>query len=188
MTLTIPSARVTGVTGVTASIHGACRGNLDQSAGVTEATLSCQSLANEEARGYSRFVVANSTIGRRGPAISRRTGADHTAGAFFVPAAPSYGGCAWETFGSAGFLESRSANLRTAATLIRFAANRGSSSTLGARPMKHTLNPPKRCRIAAHKAQAMAALRADSSLSVRLARYNAAMQKARSLEASGGAL
>jgi hypothetical protein len=54
--------------------------------------------------------------------------------------------------------------------------------------MKHTLNPPKRCRIAAHKAQAMAALRADSSLSVRLARYNAAMQKARSLEAAGGAL
>lgn len=48
-----------------------------------------------------------------------------------------YGGCAWGTFGCAGFLESRSANLRTAATLDRFAAIRGSSSTLGAPPMKH---------------------------------------------------
>ena len=38
-------------------------------------------------------------------------------------------------------------------------------------------------RIAAHKAMAMAALHANSSLSVRLARYNAAMAKARALEA-----
>ncbi|MGO3580708.1 hypothetical protein ACTXN4_28120 [Pseudomonas helleri] len=37
-------------------------------------------------------------------------------------------------------------------------------------------------RIAAHKAMAMAALHADSSLSTRLARYNHHMQRARSLE------
>ncbi|WP_312842432.1 hypothetical protein [Stutzerimonas nitrititolerans] len=40
---------------------------------------------------------------------------------------------------------------------------------------------------AALKARAFAALRADSSLSVRLRRYNEAMTKARALESVGGA-
>lgn len=44
-----------------------------------------------------------------------------------------------------------------------------------------------RIRAAAHRAMAIAALHADSSLSVRLKRYNAAMAKARALEAQGGA-
>jgi hypothetical protein len=35
-----------------------------------------------------------------------------------------YGGCAREIFGSAGFLKSRSANLRTAATLCSFRSER----------------------------------------------------------------
>jgi len=39
---------------------------------------------------------------------------------------------------------------------------------------------------AAWKARAFAALRADSSLSVRLRRYNEAMARARSLETVGG--
>ncbi|MOA32702.1 hypothetical protein D3C78_1539440 [compost metagenome] len=42
-------------------------------------------------------------------------------------------------------------------------------------------------RAAAHRSMALAALRADSSLSVRLKRYNAAMTRARALEAQGGA-
>lgn len=45
-----------------------------------------------------------------------------------------------------------------------------------------TLNPFKK-RAAAHRAMALAALRADSSLSVRLKRYNDQMAKARALEA-----
>ncbi|GAB3380394.1 hypothetical protein [Azotobacter armeniacus] len=45
-----------------------------------------------------------------------------------------------------------------------------------------TLNPSK-ARAAAHRAMALAALRADSSLSVRLKRYNDQMAKARALEA-----
>ncbi|GAB3376278.1 hypothetical protein [Azotobacter armeniacus] len=52
--------------------------------------------------------------------------------------------------------------------------------------MKHdpALNPSAlRQRAAAHRAMALAALRADSSLSVRLKRYNARMAKARALEA-----
>ena len=39
---------------------------------------------------------------------------------------------------------------------------------------------------AAWKARAFAALRADSSLSVRLRRYNEAMARARAIEAQGG--
>ena len=52
----------------------------------------------------------------------------------------------------------------------------------------HALNPSAiQQHAAALKARAFAALRADSSLSVRLARYNAAMAKARALEVQGGA-
>ena len=109
------------------------------------------------------------------------------AGAFFVPAMPLYGGRAWETFGSAGFQVSRFANLRTAATHNRLATVRGSSENkLGASAMSHlhALNPfSNRNRIAAYKARAFAALRSDSSLSVRLSRYQSAMEKARALEA-----
>lgn len=47
----------------------------------------------------------------------------------------------------------------------------------------HACNPStKSTHAAAFRAIAVAALRADSSLSVRLARYNAAMAKARALE------
>ncbi len=59
---------------------------------------------------------------------------------------------------------------------------------IGAFPMTKrrvlTLNPSK-ARARFHRACALAALRADSSLSVRLARYNAAMAKVRALEAQG---
>ncbi|SEQ69523.1 hypothetical protein SAMN04244573_02066 [Azotobacter beijerinckii] len=52
----------------------------------------------------------------------------------------------------------------------------------------HALNPSAlRQRAAAHRAMALAALRADSSLSSRLARYNHHITIARSLEATGGA-
>ncbi len=48
-----------------------------------------------------------------------------------------------------------------------------------------TLNPSK-AKAAYYRACAMSALRANSSLSVRLKRYNAAMAKARALESQGG--
>lgn len=138
------------------------------------------------APGYSGPVTANSVTGFDGPKTTRRTSAPSpTAGAFFVPSVRFYGGCAWETVRSAGFRVSRSVNLRTAATLIRLTANRGSSTTHGAIPMKlfPARNPSSRA--AAYRAMARAALRSDSSLSVRLSRYNAAMTKARALEAKG---
>jgi hypothetical protein len=52
--------------------------------------------------------------------------------------------------------------------------------------MKHALNPSKN-RAAAHRAMALAALHANSSLATRLTRYNAHMAKARALETAGGA-
>lgn len=48
----------------------------------------------------------------------------------------------------------------------------------------HAPIPSTANRAAAYRALALAALRSDSSLSVRLARYNAAISKARALEAS----
>lgn len=50
----------------------------------------------------------------------------------------------------------------------------------------HAQNPSIKKRVAALKARAMSALHADSSLKVRLDRYNSAMQKARALESQGG--
>ena len=54
----------------------------------------------------------------------------------------------------------------------------------GATPMKHALTPSA-IRAFAHRRMALSALRANSSLSVRLARYNAHMAIVRTLETSG---
>lgn len=74
---------------------------------------------------------------------------------------------------------SRSANPRTAVTLNSLAAA-GDGSQLGALPMHTTRKPSQRA--SAWRALAVAALHADSSLAVRLARYNAAMARARQLD------
>ena len=140
-------------------------------------------LAQHQPCGYSAHVPAKygADLGRSN--YSRRTSATVTvAGAFFMPAKLRYGGCAWDTFGCAGCLESRSANPRTAATPIRLAANGDSSPTQGATPMQQLRN----LRAAAHRRMAIAALHADSSLSTRLARYQHHISKARALEAVGG--
>ncbi|WKL50897.1 hypothetical protein Q1W70_15445 [Pseudomonas kielensis] len=46
---------------------------------------------------------------------------------------------------------------------------------------------PSKIRAAAHRAMALAALHANSSLATRLFRYNSHMAKARALETAGGA-
>jgi len=108
----------------------------------TEDDRSIFSIADSRVARYGLPVAANSATGFGDLISKRRIGAPMTiAGAFFVPADPCYGGCAWETFGSAGFRLPRFANLRTAATLNRLATIRGSSFQVnGARPM-HALNP-----------------------------------------------
>jgi hypothetical protein len=146
-------------------------------------------IAKRTRRRYLVAVTANSVTGFGHPVNNRRTSATvPKAGAFFVPATSLYGGCARGAFERAGFLLSRLTNLRTAAT-HSFGHERGGSSTIGAAPMNHTpaINPSA-SHAAAWKARALAALRADSSLSVRLSRYNAAMARARALEAAGGAV
>ena len=143
-------------------------------------------LAQHQPRRYRSPVTVNpvADLGRSNQ--SRRTSAPKTiAGAFFVPAVTLYGGCAWDTFGCAGCLDSRSANPRTAVTNPCLAASGDGSTNQGATPM-HTISP-SRLRAAAHRRMAFAALRADSSAATRLARYQYHMSKARALEAVGGA-
>lgn len=162
--------------------------NKSMSFGIDRQALCAEPLPGFHALAYSAAVTVNPVAGFGDPNNSRRTGAHiPVAGAFFVPAMPCYGGRARETFGSAGCLESRFANLRTAATHYRLATVRGSSTTLGALPMKHlhALNP-SRLRAAAHRRMAFAALRAGSSAAVRLSRYQHHMAKARALEGQGG--
>ena len=130
---------------------------------------------------YSLIVAANSAIGLGGPNSTRRNSAPITiAGAFFVPAFLCYGGLRRSTLGCAGLLVRRSANPAQSATPICLAAEGGGSSVQGASSM-NAINPSK-IRAAAHRAMALAALRANSSLSVRLRRYNHHMDVARSLE------
>lgn len=86
--------------------------------------------------GIVRPVAEHPATGFDGPSTYRRTGAAiHNCRRSPAQACRAYGGCAWETVRSAGVLYARSVNLRTAATLIRLTANRGSSSHTGVTPM-----------------------------------------------------
>lgn len=141
-------------------------------------------LATSRGWRYGSRVAANSAIGFGRPNRYRRNSAPITiAGAFFVRAIPCYGSCAQDASVRAGFLYLRSTNLRTAAT-HSFGRERGSSQPdTGATPMRNTLSlNPSKSHADAWKARAFAALRANSSLSVRLRRYNEAMTRARQLE------
>ena len=143
-------------------------------------------VAKSFVRRYRSSVAANSATGFDRPNRKRRNSAPITiAGAFFVPADSCYGGCAWDTFGCAGFRLLRSVNPRTAATLIRLTANGDSSHEVNGAPPMTALIPPA-IRALAHRRMALSALRANSSLSVRLKRYNAHMDIVRSLEVQGG--
>lgn len=141
-------------------------------------------LASIRAHRYCSAIAHMATGLGRSRNVRRSSAPITNVGAFFVPAVTCYGGLRGDTFGCAGFLTSRSANPAQPATLIRLAANGGSSSTLGATPMS-TLNPSA-IRAFAHRRMALSALRANSSLSVRLARYNNHMTIARNLETAGG--
>lgn len=140
-------------------------------------------LALSPSARYREAVAVNPAAGFGDPICKRRTSAPMTiAGAFFVPAMPLDGGRARETERSAGFLLPRFANPRTAASLNRLATVGGSSyQAKGASPM-NTRNPSK-ARAAAHRAMALAALRSNSSLAVRLNRYNHHRAIQRALEA-----
>ena len=142
-----------------------------------------QGVASIPARMYRPAVAAKSATDLGGSIdLWRNSAPIPNAGAFFVPAFLCYGGLRRSTFVCAGFLSLRSANPVQLATLSCLAADRGGSQDLGATPMKHALNWSK-IRAAAHRAMAIAALHADSSLSVRLKRYRHHMDRARALTA-----
>lgn len=146
-----------------------------------------KSLASGSYRGYGSHVAANSATRLGGLNCPRRYSAHlRIAGAFFVPAITFYGGLRGSTSVCAGSLGRRSANPAQPTTQSCLAAVGGGSYVQGATPMKHALIPSK-IRALAHRRMAMSALRANSSLSVRLKRYNHHMDQARSLEAQGGA-
>jgi len=135
---------------------------------------------------YSLAVAANSATGCRNPQRYRRTSAQFTiAGVFFrlqssVMAAVCGQASAWP-----GSCISGIPTPHIAATQSR-RKDRGSSQKDMGAPHMHAINPSK-IRAAAHRAMALAALHANSSLATRLSRYNAHMSKARALEAAGGA-
>ena len=142
-------------------------------------------LAIRSQDGYSSAVTANSVTDLGRSSTHRRNSALlRIAGAFFVPAIQSYGGLRGDTFGCAGILCARSANPAQSATITRLAANGGSSSHMGATPMTALI--PSKIRASIHRRMALYALRANSSLSVRINRYNAHMTIVRALEAQGG--
>lgn len=143
-------------------------------------------VARNRSRGYGSPVAANSATDLGGSNSKRRNSAPITiAGAFFVPATMCYGGLCGSTFVCAGLRLPRSANPMQLATLICLAAERGGSKVNGATPMSTLI--PSRIRAIAHRRMALSALRANSSLSVRLKRYNHHIAQARALEAQGGA-
>lgn len=136
---------------------------------------------------YRRSVVTLLATGRRNPMSKRRTSAQiTTAGVFFrlqfsVMAAVCGQASAWPGSFCPGI-----PTPRTAATQSRRKDRGGSSKAKGAVSMKHALNPSSTSdKATAHRAMAMAALHADSSLSVRLKRYNTQMAIARTLETAG---
>ncbi len=144
-------------------------------------------LASSRTRRYGLSVAANSATDLGGSNSKRRNSAPITiAGAFFAPAFSCYGGLRRSTLGCAGFRLPRSANPVQLATLLCLAAVRsGSNEVNGATSMKYALIPSA-IRALAHRRMALSALRANSSLSVRLARYNTHMTIVRTLETSGG--
>ena len=137
---------------------------------------------------YGSPVAANSAIWVWSLDKAKGAQAPHkNAGAFFVPVVSSYGGCVWEAFAPAGFLLPRLTNLHTV-RLHSLGHEGGGSPAKGAVPMQHILRlNPYKIRALAHRRMALSALRANSSLSVRLARYNNHMEQVRTLESIGDA-
>ncbi len=142
-------------------------------------------LASNRAHQYGLLVAADSATDLGGSNSKRRNSAPITiAGAFFMPALSCYGGLRRSTLGCVGFLLPRSANPVQLATLSCLAADRGGSSAKGSPPMTSLI--PSAIRIFAYRRMALIALRADSSLFLRLNRYNNQITIARNLEKSGG--
>lgn len=105
---------------------------------------------------------------------------------FFMPSVSLYGGTCGAGLSASILTDSNpTTNAARSATQTCRRVRGGSLTQNGTDLMSNlALNPSATSsKAAAHRAMAIAALHADSSLAVRLKRYNAAMAKARSLEA-----
>lgn len=151
--------------------------------GITEgmrARLEENSVAIGDFRGYRSPVAVNSAIRVWKPGKHEEHKLHLSARSFFSPA--FYGGAVREDFGPVGFLLPRSSTL-VQRYRLSCGSETGSSSAKGASPMTTLI--PSKIRAIAHRRMALSALRANSSLSVRLKRYNHHMTIVRSLEAGG---
>lgn len=104
---------------------------------------------------------------------------------FFCARRLHYGGCAWGTLGCAGSFVPGLPHLCVVRHPLCGSDGWRFLSDKGAVPMAKSHAPAPSAiadRIAAHRAMALAALRADSSTSSRMSRYNHHMNCARSLE------
>lgn len=141
-------------------------------------------LAHQRASMYRSPVAANSAI-RIG--VLNPLGGHRLKSGFFVSAArQAFMGGPCGAAQAAPVTSGRYANLHGSAHPDWRRGSGRTTRTLEASAMtsRHTLTlNPSKSHSAAWKARALAALRADSSLSVRLNRYNAAMARARDLEA-----
>jgi len=135
-------------------------------------------------RVYPKSVTAKSVNRFSDRQRQRRTSAhNQDAGAFFAPYHLSYGGGAWETFGSAGSFVPGSLTRVSAASPCLATVMAVPKSDEGTDTMPNPLVTLHQSRAHSQRAMAMAALRSDSSLSVRRRRYNSHMDKARAAEA-----
>lgn len=132
-------------------------------------------------RVYPKSVTEKSVIWFDDRKRKRRTSApDIEAGAFFCASSPALGRLrAWETFGSAGSFFPGSSTHVPAATHCLTTVKAVPKSEKGTPVMINSLIALHTARADAHRAMARAALRSNSSLSVRRNRYNQHMTKAR---------
>ena len=162
-----------------------------------------QGVAQKVSRMYRPPQVMAQVMARgrsRGNIITKAQLRPRKSWGFFMPSVSLYGGTC-----GAGYFAFRendplnsflcgwdrpTTNAARSATQTCRRVRGGSSIHKGTDLMSnHAKNPSATSgKAAAHRAMAIAALHADSSLSVRLKRYNSQMEKARQLDAIGGAV
>lgn len=142
-------------------------------------------LAKPSQDDYSSPVTANSVAGCRNPSKQKAPSAQNSiSGVFLCLKYRFMAAVCGRASALPGSFCPGIPTLHTAATQSR-RKDRGSSSAEGAPPM-YALTPSK-IRALVHRHLALSALRANSSLTVRLSRYNGHMSAARTLEDLGGA-
>ena len=158
--------------------------------GITEGTrarLEKNSVAIGDFRGYLSSVAAKSVTGRENPSKQKAHSAqDSISGVFLCLRFRFMAAVRGQTSVWPGFLLPRNSHPTHSCHLSREKDRGSSSKAKGAIPMTTLI--PSKIRALAHRRMALSALRANSSLSVRLKRYNDHMSQARALEAVGDAV